>query len=53
MFKELKETMAKEVKKNRRIRSYHMQNSNRETKITKKKKVKNLELNGTVAEIKT
>jgi len=42
MFKELKETMVKEVKKNRRIRPYHVQNSNEETKITKKEKVKNL-----------
>lgn len=53
MFEELKETMVKEVKKYRRIKPHHMQNSNEETKITKKKKVKNLELNGTVPEIKT
>lgn len=35
LFKELKETMVKKVKKNRRIRPHHMQNSNEETKITK------------------
>lgn len=52
MFKELKETMGKELKEIRKTMHGQNENINKETETVKRNQIKNMELKSIITEIK-
>lgn len=52
MFKQLKETMSKEIKESMRVMAHRTENVNKKTEIIKRNQVEILELKCTIMEMK-